>query len=222
MAGEIGKVVRKLREQARLRQADLAKQCNVKQPNLSRIEKGRSEPRHATLERIAEALGTTVDTIEAEATRLASLTWPQQMAARGQSGGLTGLRTMLVPVFDTASGYSIEFDAGGQPVSHTEQRVEVPLIDVPCFACRVSGDSMVGPGRDSFAPGDIVVFAQRQPRSGDFAFVRMSEGSCFKQVFFEADGVRLVPLNRSHEEKRAAAGDIAAMWKLVQHVRTFE
>jgi transcriptional regulator with XRE-family HTH domain len=222
VAGEIGRVIKRLREQAHLRQADLAKQCSVKQPNLSRIEKGRSEPRHATLERIAEALGSTVESIEAEAARLSSVSWPQQAAARGGGGGAAGLRTMLVPVFDTAAGYTIEFDSAGLPVVGAEQRIEVPLIDVPCFACRVSGDSMVGHGRDSFVPGDVVVFAQRGPRNGDFAYVRLQDGSCFKQVFFEAAGVRLVPLNRAYEERRIAAGEVAAMWKLVQHVRTFE
>lgn len=220
MAGEIGRVIKRLREQAHLRQADLAKQCNVKQPNLSRIEKGRSEPRHATLERIAEALGTTVDAVEAEAARFSSMSWPQA-AARG-SGGAAGLHTMPVPVFDTAGGYAIEFDPAGLPVSRSDQRIEVPFLDAPCFAFRVSGDSMIGPGRDSFAPGDIVVVAQRQPRSGDFAFVRAPEGNSFKQVFFEADGVRLVPLNRAHQEKRVAPGEVAAMWKLVMHVRLFE
>lgn len=224
MAGEIGKVIKKLREGSRLRQSDLSKACNVKQPNLSRIEKGHCEPRHATLSRIAEALGTTVDTIEMEAAKLAAMTtWPlPRPISGGDERSAVGLKTMTVPVFETSAGYSVDFDDGGHPVGLSDMVIQVPLVDVPCFACRVFGDSMLSPGADSFAPGDIVVFAQRPPRSGDYAFVRTDEFSTFKQVFFEAGQVRLVPLNRSYEEARVPAREIIQMWKLVQHVRLFE
>jgi DNA-binding XRE family transcriptional regulator len=223
MAGEIGKVIKKLREQARLRQSDLSKACNVKQPNLSRIEKGHCEPRHSTLARIAEALGTSVEAIEMEAAKLAAMTtWPLPRPASGDDLGPAGLKTMTVPVFDTSAGYSVDFDEGGHPVGHSDMIVQVPLIDVPCFACRVYGDAMTFTGSDSFAAGDIVIFAQRPPRSGDFAFVRTPQSSAFKQVFFEAGEVRLVPLNRAHEEQRVPTSNIAQMWKLVQHMRLFE
>jgi len=223
MAGEIGKVVKKLREQARLRQSDLSRACNVKQPNLSRIEKGHCEPRHSTLSRIAEALGTTVEAIEIEAAKLAAMTtWPLPRPAGGEDLGPAGLKTMTVPVFDTAAGYSVDFDEDGHPVGLSDMVVQVPLVDVPCFACRVFGDSMISPGSDSFRAGEIVIFAQRPPRSGDFAFVRTPDISTFKQVFFEAGEVRLVPLNRSHEERRVPTRGIVQMWKLVQHLRTFE
>jgi phage repressor protein C with HTH and peptisase S24 domain len=223
MAGEIGKVIKKLREQARLRQSDLSRACNVKQPNLSRIEKGHCEPRHSTLSRIAEALGTTVEAIEMEAAKLAAMTtWPLPRPGAGDDVAAGGLKTMTVPVFDTSAGYSIDFDEGGHPVGLSDMIVQVPLVDVPCFACRVYGDSMTAPGGDTFTPGDIVVFAQRPPRSGDFAFVRAGDLSAFKQVFFEAGEVRLVPLNRSHEENRVPSKQILQMWKLVQHLKLFE
>jgi phage repressor protein C with HTH and peptisase S24 domain len=223
MAGEIGRVVKKFREQAHLRQADLSKACGVKQPNLSRIEKGHCEPRHATLSRIAEALGTTVEVIETEAARIASLSWPPQRQPMTLSGAApVGLKTMVIPVFDTSAGYAVDFDDGGHPVGVSDMTVEVPLVDVPCFACRVYGDSMVGNGRDSFPNGDIVIFAQRQPRNGDYAFVRTRELSSFKQIYFEPHGVRLVPLNRAYEEKVLPTKELLQAWKLVQHVRMFE
>jgi SOS-response transcriptional repressor LexA len=223
MAGEIGKVIKRLREQARLRQSDLSKACNVKQPNLSRIEKGHCEPRHSTLSRIAEALGTSVEAIEMEAAKLAAMTtWPLPRPASGDELGPGGLKTMTVPVFDTSAGYSIDFDDGGHPVGLSDMVVQVPLVDVPCFACRVYGDSMAAPGGEVFTAGDIVIFAQRPPRSGDFAFVRTPDASTFKQVFFEAGEVRLVPLNRAYEEARAPTKGILQMWKLVQHLRMFE
>jgi SOS-response transcriptional repressor LexA len=67
-----------------------------------------------------------------------------------------------------------------------------------------------------------VVFARRQPRNGDFAFVRAGDASTFKQIFFEAGEVRLVPLNRSHEERRFPTKAVRQMWKLVQHLRLFD
>jgi len=225
MAGEVGRIIKRLREEVRLRQSDLAKACGVKQPNLSRIEKGRCEPRRATLARISEALGTTVETIEQAAAKLAAMTtWPLPRPATSGGGDSIpgGMRTMTVPVFDTSAGYGIDFDDGGHAVGHSDMTIQVPVVDVPCFACRVYGDSMVSGGVDSFAPGDIVVFAQRQPRSGDYAFVRTDELSSFKQVFFEASKVRLVPLNRAYEELRVPAEDVIQMWKLVQQVRLFE
>ncbi len=223
MAGEIGKVIKRLREGARLRQSDLSKACNVKQPNLSRIEKGHCEPRHSTLSRIAEALGTTVEAIEMEAAKLAAMTtWPLPRPASGDEVAAGGLKTMTVPVFDTSAGYNIDFDDGGHPVGLSDMVVQVPLVDVPCFACRVNGDSMSARGGDGFSAGDIVIFAQRPPRSGDYAFVRAGDGSSFKQVFFEAGEVRLVPLNRAHEEARLPTREVTQMWKLVQHLRLYE
>jgi SOS-response transcriptional repressor LexA len=81
---------------------------------------------------------------------------------------------------------------------------------------------MVGTGRDNFPNGDIVIFAQRQPRNGDYAFVRTRELSTFKQIYFEPQGVRLVPLNRAYEEKVVPTKELLQAWKLVQHVRMFE
>jgi phage repressor protein C with HTH and peptisase S24 domain len=216
-------VIKRLREQARLRQSDLSRACNVKQPNLSRIEKGHCEPRHSTLSRIAEALGTTVEAIEMEAAKLAAMTtWPLPRGVPGEAAAAGGLRTMTVPVFDTAAGYSVDFDDDGHPVGSSDMVVQVPVVDVPCFACRVCGDAMTSPVGDGFAPGDVVVFARRGPRNGDFAFVRAGEESTFKQIFFEAGELRLVPLNRSHEEQRFPTRAVRQMWKLVQHLRFFD
>jgi phage repressor protein C with HTH and peptisase S24 domain len=223
MAGEIGRVIKRLREQSRKRQSDLSKDCNVKQPNLSRIEKGHCEPRHATLARIAEALGTSVEVIEAEAAKLAAMTtWPLPRPGSADERGGAGVKTMTVPVFDTSAGYGVDFDAAGRPVGLGDLVLQVPLVDVPCFACRVSGDSMSPRAGEGFAAGDILVFAQRAPRSGDFAFARTRAAATFRQVFFEAGEVRLVPLNRSYEELRVASREIVQMWKLVQHLRLFE
>ena len=221
MAGEIGRIIQRLREQAHLRQADLSKACGVKQPNLSRIEKGHCEPRHSTMLRIAEALGTTVEAIEADAAKLSASGWPPQRQP-GAAAGAGSARTMVIPVLDAPAGYAFGFDDAGRPTGPADMTVELPVVDVPCVACRVRGDSMVSAGRDSFADGDVVVFAQRQPKNGDFAFVRTREGATFRQTYFEVQGLRLVPLNRAHEEKLVPSAEVLQAWKLVQHLRVLE
>jgi transcriptional regulator with XRE-family HTH domain len=222
MAGEVGKVLKRLREQAHLRQADLSKACGVKQPNLSRIEKGRCEPRHSTLLRIAEALGTSVEAIEAEAARLSAAGWPGARGSSEAAAGQPDVRTMVVPVFDSPDGSAPTFDAEDRPQGAPVMSLELPLVAGRVFACRVRGDAMSSGGRDGFADGDIAVFAQVQPRNGDFAFVRTAEAGVFRQIYFEAQGLRLVPLNRAHEERLLPAGEALQAWKLVQHLRAFE
>ncbi len=218
----IGKGVKKLREQAGMRQSDLAKACNVKQPNLSRIEKGHCIPRHDTLMRIAEALDTSVETINGEASRLATLnSWPMgQPNRKGPSG--QQINVMSIPVFDTTMSYSIEFDRGGRPLGVSNMVLQLPALEAPCFACRVCGDAMHSGAGEGFETGDIVVFARQRPRGGNFAFVRAGGFAYFRQIFYDADEMRLVPLNRKHEEVRIPSSEIEESWKLVQHLRFFE
>jgi transcriptional regulator with XRE-family HTH domain len=218
----IGKGVKKLREQAGMRQSDLAKACNVKQPNLSRIEKGHCIPRHGTLLRIAEALGTSVEAIDGEASRLAALnSWPMgQPNRKGASGHK--INVMSIPVFDTTMSYTVEFDQEGRPLGVTNMVLQLPALEAPCFACRVCGDAMHSGQGEGFEAGDIVVFARQRPRDGDFAFVRAGGFAYFRQIFYEADEIRLVPLNRKHEEIRTPSSEIEQIWKLVQHLRFFE
>jgi transcriptional regulator with XRE-family HTH domain len=218
MPREVGRVIKNLREKAHLRQTDLSRACGVKQPNLSRIEKGHCAPRHSTLARIAEALGASVEAIEAEAAKLDSL---DRSLRPGEAGG-GGAKTMAVPLFDISTGQGVNFDEGGRPRGDLDMTLELPQVDAPCFACRVQGDAMLAAGREGFADGDIVVFAQRPPANGDFAFVRTREAAAFRQVFSEAQGLRLVPLNRAHEEKLVPAGEVLQAWKLVQHLRVLE
>ncbi|HOX08549.1 MAG TPA: XRE family transcriptional regulator [Planctomycetota bacterium] len=214
MAGEIGRVIKRLREKARLRQSDLSSACGVKQPNLSRIEKGRCEPRRATLERIAEALGTTVEGIEADVNLLASGAWHSRAA-----GEAAEAPTVTIPVLNLPASGPLEVGTAGLPIVPIEMRVELPAAGAPAFACRIRGDSMASAGRDNFADGDLAALALSQPRGGDFALVQTRDGACLRQIFFEAQGMRLVPLNRSYEERLLPLAEVLRTWKLVQHLR---
>lgn len=56
-ARDIGRLLRKLREAARVTQAALAKKCGIPYQNVSRIERGAREGKISTLNRFARALG---------------------------------------------------------------------------------------------------------------------------------------------------------------------
>ena len=61
--GEIGRRVRKLREEHRLTQEALAEAAGVSVPYVSHIERGIKKPRLGTLLRLSAALDVTVDTL---------------------------------------------------------------------------------------------------------------------------------------------------------------
>lgn len=56
----VGRTVRILRQDAGMKQYELAARAKVHPQTINRIEKGRVRPDLATLQRLADALGTTV------------------------------------------------------------------------------------------------------------------------------------------------------------------
>jgi transcriptional regulator with XRE-family HTH domain len=52
----MGMIIAGLRKTKKIRQSELADRTGLKQPSLSRIEKGLVEPRRSTLEKICSAL----------------------------------------------------------------------------------------------------------------------------------------------------------------------
>lgn len=61
LAYELGRQVRELREAHRLSQRQLAERMSTTQSVIARLEAGGSKPSISTLERVAKALGTSVD-----------------------------------------------------------------------------------------------------------------------------------------------------------------
>lgn len=60
-AYDIGRQVRSLREAQRLSQRELAERMGTTQSAIARLEAGGSRPSLSTLERVADALGTTIE-----------------------------------------------------------------------------------------------------------------------------------------------------------------
>lgn len=69
---ELGPAVRRLRDDAGVKQKELAEAAGIHVNTLLSFEKGRSDPEPGTVEAIAEALGVSVTVIEAEAARMKS------------------------------------------------------------------------------------------------------------------------------------------------------
>jgi len=61
LAYELGRQVRQLRESHGLSQRELAERMHTTQSVIARLEAGGSKPSLSTLERVANALGTSVD-----------------------------------------------------------------------------------------------------------------------------------------------------------------
>jgi DNA-binding XRE family transcriptional regulator len=60
---EIGRRIREARLSRGLTQLDLATATGIRRPNIARLERGGNTPTIETLQRIAEALGTTVSSL---------------------------------------------------------------------------------------------------------------------------------------------------------------
>lgn len=60
---EVGKRIRKLREERNIPQQDLAAGCDMEKSNFSRLESGNTNPSLYTLKKIADKLGITLSEI---------------------------------------------------------------------------------------------------------------------------------------------------------------
>lgn len=74
MAFDLGTHIRHLREELGWTQEDLAKRARVDQADLSRIERGGTDPRWSTVNRIIDALGETLEPSVAPTTTRPALT----------------------------------------------------------------------------------------------------------------------------------------------------
>lgn len=60
----VGRTIKELRERAGLNQTELAERAGLRQSHISRLENAEHSPTHLTLEKIAQALGVEVGTID--------------------------------------------------------------------------------------------------------------------------------------------------------------
>lgn len=85
MSFDLAAHIRQLREELGWTQEDLAARAHIDQGDLSRIERGATDPRWSTVNRIINALGETVSTAAAPTTVRPALTAETRQAIRERS-----------------------------------------------------------------------------------------------------------------------------------------
>jgi transcriptional regulator with XRE-family HTH domain len=224
----VGRVIHLIRKEKGMRQSELALLTGVKQPNLSRIENGLVAPRHATLERIAKAMGVDPQVFYSESKILeVERKWAASMGPRQSLARFAG-RVISVPLYDTVKGYPLALNENGDPLGALETLLQIPTISgeptgTRHFALRVMDDSMRGRGNDDFRPGDVVVFGSwPEIKTGDFAFLMLGGSALFRQLeTIDATRYNLMPLNAEFPQRLVARTEITGLWRLVCHFRAF-
>ncbi|MCB9762863.1 MAG: transcriptional repressor LexA [Alphaproteobacteria bacterium] len=136
-------------------------------------------------------------------------------------GGFNDQATVSVPLLGRV--------AAGLPLLADENydssiRVDASLVpaNVPCFALKVSGESMIEAG---ILDGDIVIVKQQQTaRNGEVVVVRVGDEATVKRFFKEGARVRLQPENSTMEpiyvdarDDAAVVGRVVGLWRTTFH-----
>lgn len=129
----------------------------------------------------------------------------------------------IISVYEINDGKGLELGEGRELRGKKLYQLSLPFLESQLFACVLWDDSMKNELMPApFSKGDIVVFSDQQPQSGDFALLLCQGNVFFRQVFFEEGGlIRLRPLNPWFKENLFASGTIEGCWKLVARLQCF-
>lgn len=177
--------IRERRNELGIKQADLAKAVRVSQPTLSEYENGKYEPDSATLRRLADELGTTVDYLVGGAP-------PGKSSAHS------------VPVLgDVAAGIPIE--AITDIIDYEEIDAEMAKTG-EFFGLRIKGASMEPRMRE----GDVVIVRKQETAdTGDTVVVLVNgDNATVKKIKYGPDGITLVPSNPSYDVMFYSAAEV--------------
>jgi len=132
---------------------------------------------------------------------------------------------MRVPLINrVAAGAAGEFGDLSYPAGVADAYVAAPdLPELPAaglFAVKVLGDSMMPEYRE----GEVIIVGPGEARDGEDCVVRLGEAenfaTTFKRVFFERGedgevvGMRLVPLNPAHAERRVGLEEVTGVYPM--------
>lgn len=183
---EIGKNIRRFREQCEMTQAEVAKRLGVSPTAVSWWESGRTEPKIGTVEKLAELFGVEKSDI---------LGLPKKP---------TTDHSQWVPVLGRV--------AAGIPLDMIEDILdyeEIPDHMGECFALRIQGDSM---SPDIPNGSTVIVRKQDDVESGEIAIVAINgEDATCKRVIKHELGITLASLNPSFEPMVFGNRDIEEM-----------
>ncbi|MGC9199568.1 MAG: LexA family protein [Acidobacteriaceae bacterium] len=204
---DIGSEIRNRRERLGWTVTKLATLAGISGPFLSRVERGAYYSRE-TLQKIAGALGVTVDALYASGSRSnveeVPLGWRR----------IPVLNSDEVGRWTTSEG--IPKDEG------LRESIVTDLEHPPStFAMRIKGDSM----EPRFQPGDVVVVNPTlQPDPGDFVVATDPNGEAtfrqYRNAGINENGAEvfeLVPLNALHAPLRSDRVELAIAGVMVEH-----
>ena len=183
---EIGKNIRRFREQCDMTQAEVAKRLGVSPTAVSWWESGRTEPKIGTVEKLAELFGV------------------EKSDVLGLPKKPTTDHSQWVPVLGRV--------AAGIPLDMIEDVLdyeEIPDHMGECFALRIQGDSM---SPDIPNGSTVIVRKQDDVESGEIAIVAINgEDATCKRVIKHELGITLASLNPSFEPMVFSNHDIEEM-----------
>lgn len=185
---EFGSVLRSLRKQHKLTQADLAKVLEVAESAVSMWELGRRRPDYEMLEQIADYFNVDMNYL------LGKSDIPNQYQAT-----LERIKNILpmpqmnrIPILGTI--------ACGDPIlaaENIEGEVDIPENIHADFALRCKGDSMINA---RIHDGDIVYIRQQASvNTGEIAAVLIEDEATLKRVYLSPGTVILQPANPNYE-----------------------
>lgn len=187
MLHRLGAAVRDRREALNLSQKELAQKAEYAANNLSRFENGQQRPSDEVLERVAEALDTSIAQL--------------YMAADGLTGGnLTTAPEIVewVPLLGHVTAGAFKNVRELEPWEVESWYPSTKKLGGQGFAVRVQGESMVGDKR-AYPDGCIAVFhaGKRDPENGELVMAKINGADeiTFKKYVKDAGQVWLEPLN---------------------------
>lgn len=177
-----------------MKQADLAKQLNVRQNTVSTWETGRSEPDFATLQKMAEIFDTTIDYILGNSNERV----PQRT---------TGVAK--IPVLGSIPA-GIPLEAIEDIVDWEEIPQAMCAGGKEYFALKVKGDSMW----PDYLEGDIVIVKKTPTcESGDVCAVYVNgyDATLKRVKFSEAGELTTIPINPSYPPRTYTPEEIRSL-----------
>jgi len=233
------RALRTYRQEAGLKQSELAAKAGVTGPYVSLLESGkRPPPADAVTRRIERVLGVPSGTLlhlshiartpedirrVTDLERLYSEGVLERSASSRAALAAAGELTPIPLINKVSAGYPADFTDLDYPAGVADAYVAVPdLGDPNAFAITVCGDSMT----PRFQEGDVLIISPaRKVSPGDFCFVRIDAHgevtSTFKQVFFDADDVvRLVSLNTRYAPRSHPREEVSGIYRAVRRIET--
>jgi transcriptional regulator with XRE-family HTH domain len=158
----VADAIKRLRRQAGLSLDELAQRCGVSRSMLSQIERDTTNPTVATLWRITQALGVSIDEVLGQPKPAAQIEWTPQHALPSMSSadGLVQLR-VLGPL-DTAGEHEW-YELTAQPCGRLTSKAHSPGTQEHLYI--VEGSLLITSQQDqqSAATGDLVRYPADVP-----------------------------------------------------------